>query len=207
MFENTLAPKTKQLLHRLDGKPWLKNFYLAGGTALALHYGHRQSVDLDWFTPRSINTTQFIKKLSAVGPFEILSREKNTLEGILTGVKVSFMTYPYRLLNKPTAYGKLAIAAPLDIAIMKLGAIADRNTKKDFIDLFIFLEREKMTLDRLLSKAEKKFAPVKYDRYHLLKSLTYFTEANSDAMPKMFIQIEWKKVKQFFTKQVQNLDI
>lgn len=207
MFENTLAPKTKQLLHRLDGKPWLKNFYLAGGTALALHYGHRQSVDLDWFTPDPINVPVLLKKISTLAPTEALKQEKDTLEGIVAGVKISFMTYPYRLLHKPTAYGKLSIAAPLDIAIMKLGAIADRNTKKDFIDLFVFLEREKITLTNLFSKAEQKFAPVKYDRYHLVKSLVYFAEADTDAMPKMFIQIEWKKVKQFFTKQAQNLDI
>lgn len=207
MFDNTLAPKTKQLLGRLGGKPWLKKFYLAGGTALALHYGHRQSVDLDWFTPRPINTAQLLKQLSTIGTFEILNRQQNTLEGILKGVKMSFMTYPYPLLKSAARYGKLSVAQPLDIALMKLGAIADRNTKKDFIDVFVFLEREKMSLTNLLDKTKQKFPGINYDRYHLLKSLTYFVDADTDAMPKMFIKLDWKKVKQFFIHEVQNLDI
>ena len=207
MFDNTLSPPTKKLLALLKNTRWLNKYYLAGGTALAMHYGHRQSVDLDWFTTSHINLPVLLKNLSAVGQFEVLNKTEDTLEGILAGVKVSFMTYPYHLLASPVTWAKINIAASLDIAIMKLGAIADRNTKKDFIDLFIFLENEKMPLSALLVKARQKFAGVSYDSYHLYKALTYFVDADQEAMPKMFINLKWKKVKDFFTREVKKLVI
>ncbi len=206
MHLETLAPATKQLLDQLEKTSWLKRFYLAGGTALALHYGHRQSVDLDWFTPGHIQVPRLLKNLSLVAPVEILNQETDTLEGIVAGVKVSFMTYPYPLLKQPTRYeGGAKVAEPLDIALMKLGAIADRNTKKDFIDLYIFLEREQKTLSELLDFLPQKFTGVNYDRYHLYKALTYFVDADTEALPNMFLKLDWAKIKRFFIAEVKKL--
>lgn len=207
MFFATLAPATKKLLNQLAGKAWLKKYYLAGGTALALHYGHRQSVDLDWFTLSHIQISTLLKNLSAIAKVEILNREADTLEALVAGVKVSFMTYPYPLLKKTVSYiTGVELADPLDIALMKLGAIADRNTKKDFIDLYLFLEREKMTLSDLFGYLSKKFPGVSYDRYHLLKSLTYFKDADTEAMPKMLLKLDWKQIQQFFIAEVKKID-
>ena len=69
MHEETLAKKTKVLFDKLTKEKWLKSFYLAGGTALALHYGHRESVDLDWFTIKNIRTKDLLSKLSKIGKF------------------------------------------------------------------------------------------------------------------------------------------
>ena len=191
----TLAPATKKLLDQLQETSWLKKYYLAGGTALALQYGHRQSIDLDWFTLNHIRLPQLLKNLSLLAKVEILNRTTDTLEVLLAGVKVSFMTYPYPLLRRPVRYGgAVVMAKPLDIALMKLGAIADRNTRKDFIDLYIFLEREQKSLSNILDYLPKKFTGVNYDRYHLYKALTYFAEADREASPKMFLKLDWKKV-------------
>ncbi len=206
MHLKTLAPATKMLLDQLTPAPWLNKYYLAGGTALALHYGHRQSVDLDWFTPEHIQIPSLLKNLSKIAPVEILNRTTDTLEGIIAGVKVSFMTYPYPLLKKPTRYdGAVVLAQPLDIVLMKLGAIADRNTKKDFIDLYIFLEREQKTLSDLLDYLPQKFKGVNYDRYHLYKALTYFIEADAEVLPKMLVKVDWKQIKRFFITDVKKL--
>lgn len=173
---------------------------------MALHYGHRQSVDLDWFTPNHIHISTLLKSLSAIALVEILNRETDTLEALVSGVKVSFITYPYPLLKKPSAYlHGVLLAEPLDIALMKIGAIADRNTRKDFIDLYIFLEREKMTLKNLLDYLPAKFPHVAYDHYHLFKSFTYFKDADAEAMPKMFIKLDWKDVRQFFIREVKKM--
>ncbi len=91
MFENTLAPKTALLLKKLQNLPWLRSFYLAGGTALALQYGHRQSIDLDFFTKKNIATAPLVKKLERVGAFKITNQEKNTLEGILNDVNMGLI--------------------------------------------------------------------------------------------------------------------
>lgn len=207
MLDKTLAPATKKLFDKLKSAVWLKNYYLAGGTALALHFGHRQSIDLDWFTLKQINTLLLTKRLAAIAPFEVTNRADNTLEGIMGGVKVSFMTYPYPLLSPAVNYNNIKLAAPLDIAIMKLGAITDRNTKKDFINLYEFLRRGPMSLSVLIDNAEQKFAPVRYDRYHILKSLSYFADADTEAMPKMFIKLDWGKIKKFFIQEVKKLNI
>ena len=202
MHEETLAKKTKVLFDKLSKEKWLKSFYLAGGTALALHYGHRESVDLDWFTIKNIRTKDLLSKLSKIGKFVVLQEEENTIEGILDGVKVSFMSYPYVMLHDFSIYNKVNLASTLDIALMKLTAISGRNTKKDFIDLYYFLHKEKIDLSSLLLKMKKKYKGLNYEVIHILKSLVYFVEAEKEPMPKMLEDIEWSKVKKFFEKEV-----
>lgn len=205
---NILAPKTKQLLDSMQRKAWIKSFYLAGGTALALHYGHRVSVDLDWFTQKSFLTKSLIKKLSTHGEFKLLNEAEDTVTGLLDGVKVSFITYPYPLLKKTTVYlPGLEIASPLDIAVMKIGAIAGRNTRKDFIDLYFFLKHEQTSLSALFPYVKKKHPGVELDLYHLFKALIYFTDANQEPQPDMREDIDWKKVKTFFTQEVKKLTV
>ena len=199
-----LPRKTAKLLEKMKTKKWLSNFYLAGGTALALQYGHRQSVDLDFFTGKNFTKANLLREISAVGNFRILNEDENTLEGVLEGVKVSFMMYPYPLLNKLIFYDtNVSLADETDIAIMKIGAIAGRNTKKDFIDLFFYLNRNKMTIRNLLRLADEKFKPAQYDPYHVYKSLVYFREAEKDPMPFMIVDVKWKDVKKFFEKQIK----
>lgn len=204
MHLETLAPDTKKLLNKIKDKIWLKDFYLAGGTALALYFGHRQSVDLDWFTPKSFNTKILLKKLQKVGSFELINEEENTLEGYLDGVKLSFMTYPYVLLNKKKKlFNQVFLASKLDIALMKLSAIAGRNAKKDFIDLYHYLQTEGTDLSSLFRQNKKKFKDINYDIVHICKSLIYFKEADEQPEPKMLIKISWPKVKAFWQAEVK----
>lgn len=206
MHLETLAPATSILLKRLENERFLSSFYLAGGTALALYYGHRQSVDLDWFSKDAINTKALIKKLSAIGNFELLNEETNTLEGYLDKVKVSFMTYPYPLLNKKNKlFKKVFLASALDIATMKLSAISGRNTKKDFIDLYWYLQVEKTDLTSLFAKMKKKFSGTQYDMLHVYKSLVYFKEAETQPMPIMLAKISWEKVKKYFVAETSKI--
>jgi len=206
MFENTLAVDTKKLLDKMSKLHWVDKYYLAGGTALALQLGHRQSVDLDFFCIDNINNVDLKNKLSKVGKFKLVNEEENTIDGILDGVKVSFMTYPYPLLYKAIIYKKyVKLAFVKDIAVMKLGAIAGRNTKKDFIDLYYFLHKEKLYLNDLFKILKKKFKGFEYDKYHIYKSLIFFNEADKDPTPKMIEKIEWDKVKRFFKNEIKNI--
>ncbi|MBI5230071.1 MAG: nucleotidyl transferase AbiEii/AbiGii toxin family protein [Candidatus Magasanikbacteria bacterium] len=203
-----LSSKAKKLLIRFDTSPWLKNFYLAGGTALALYYGHRQSVDLDWFSQKPINTKQLIRKLAAIGTFTLLKEETNMVDGILDGVKVSFMTYPYPLLEKTKKlHTSLRLASLKDIAVMKAEAIAGRNTKKDFIDVYTYLHREQSDLQNLFLLIAKKFKAIHYDFYHLCKSFVYFVDANKEPMPRMIEKIDWKTIKKFFIKEIKKITV
>lgn len=207
MTNQVLPIKTEKLLAKLISAPGLRGFYLAGGTGLALHYNHRQSVDLDWFTPKSFKTKLLIKKLQKIGDFELINEDENTIEGILDGVKVSFMSYPYRLIKKLVVVGGAKVASVQDIAVMKLSAIAGRNTKKDFIDLYFYLQKEKTDLSGLLQLLKKKFGGLRYDVHHLIKTLSYFSEADKEPMPVMLVDVNWSEVKNFFVKEVRRFSL
>lgn len=203
MHLETLALDTKKLLEKIKDVDWLKDFYLAGGTALALQLGHRQSIDLDWFTFNKFSTKILLNKLKKIGRFTLLNEDENTLEGFLDGVKLSFMTYPYVLLNKKDKFfGKVFLASKLDIALMKLTAISGRNARKDFIDLYYYLHKEKTDLFGLFAQMKKKFKGIDYDVAHICKSLVYFKEADEQSEPVMLIKISWPKIKAFFVTAV-----
>jgi hypothetical protein len=205
MHPETLAPRTKKVLELLGQYDIADEFYLAGGTALALQYGHRQSVDLDWFTREPIDTVSLVHVLSQIGTFTPYNIAKNTVEGLLNRVKVSFMTYPYPLLKKTVEYEGVKLAHPHDIAAMKIGAIAGRNTKKDFIDLFLFLERQELSLVETIELYKKRAKGIDIDEYHLYRALSYFTESDKEPMPKMLIPLTWIAVKKFFINEVKKI--
>lgn len=211
MHLETLVPETKQALELFGKTTWIKDFYLAGGTALALQYGHRQSVDLDWFSEKNFSTKVLLAKIAKLGRFELSNEEENTVDGYLGKAKISFMAYPYPLLAPSLCkkgregWGFARLASPLDIALMKLTAISDRNTKKDFIDLYWYLHEEKTDLISLFTKMSKKFCGINYSVAHICKSLVYFVEADKQPMPRMFMPISWEKVKGYFLREIRKI--
>lgn len=194
---DNLPPKTRNLLGKISNRKFIKKFYLAGGTAVALFLGHRRSDDLDFFSEREFNTPLLIKNLKNIGRFEGLKTTENTLAGRLAGIKISFFTLPYKLLDKPIRYNNLSVAGLDDLAAMKILAISDRGTKRDFIDLY-FLCQNVRPLEDFLSLFQKKFGKYDYNIYHIIKSLSYFESAEKDETPDMHIEINWKKLKLFF---------
>jgi len=114
------------------------SYYLAGGTALALHIGHRESIDLDYFTKESIDTLSLKKKLFEVFSEEevrITFEEKDTLWTNIKGVKVSFITRADSLLQDFVCEGVFTLASLQDLVVMKLIAVCGREEYKDYFDL------------------------------------------------------------------------
>ena len=150
-----IFPKHQQsLFDTLSEQDWIRPFYLAGGTSLALQIGHRRSIDFDFFTEGDFNTTQIISHLRNIGKFELFDRSEDTLNGSVNDVQISFFSYKYPLLNDLHKHMKLSIADMLDIALMKLEAISGRGSKKDFIDLYFLIER--FSISELLRKYPNK---------------------------------------------------
>ena len=202
MYEEILEQKTKLVFGKIANTEIIKDFYLAGGTALALQLGHRKSIDLDWFSKKPFLVKKLKKELRELGKFEIDSEEKDTLNCRLNGVRLSFFEYPYRVLFPFIKYEKTRVADFKDIACMKLDAISSRGSKKDFIDLYFLLKL--VPLEKLLELFFKKYKGIDYNKMHLLKSLVYFEEAEKDPMPKMFKRVAWKNVKEDILKKVKN---
>lgn len=177
----------------LSEELFIKEFYLAGGTCLALYLGHRQSYDFDFFIPADFNTSQIINILTRIGRYERGNEEKNTINGMLNGVRISFFGYKYDIIDDFIHYNSIRLAGIRDIAAMKLEAIAGRGSKKDFVDMFFLLKL--FSLEQIFSFHAHKYGVGLSNQYHHLKSLVYFNDADEEAMPLMTSPLNWDKVK------------
>jgi len=205
MFLHTLPADARRLLKPLGQEPLLRLFYLAGGSAAALYLGHRVSVDLDFFTSQDhYEAEPLIQRLQTIGRLDIQHQGRGTLVGQLDGVRISFFVYPYPLLAELMDLEGLQMAHLLDIAMMKLVAISQRGTMRDFVDLY-YICQHGHELAKLLRKAPKKYKAVSYPSYHLLRALTYFADAEGDQAPRMLVSFDWTQVKHFFKSQVKTL--
>lgn len=181
----------------------LSGFYLAGGTGLALHLGHRRSVDLDLFHEAEFDSAALRDRLRDLPGLAKVETAPNTLHLQLHGVKVSFLRYPYPLLFPLHGFGELRIADARDIACMKVEAIASRGSRRDFVDLYVAARA--YGLREILDWFAAKFASAKYNRTHVLKSLTYFRDAETEPSPDMLIPLEWSAVTRFFLAETPRL--
>ncbi len=181
------------LLQLLSEEAFMQDFYLAGGTGLALHLGHRQSFDFDFFIPADFDTSHIVNILTGLGKYERGNEEKNTVNGLLNGVRVSFLGYKYDIIDEFSHYKSIRLAGIKDIAAMKLEAIAGRGSKKDFVDMYYLLQH--FSLEEIFSFHGTKYGVGLNNQYHHLKSLVYFADADAEAMPLMISPLNWEKVK------------
>ena len=196
----TVTPDTLELLKEISARPEMQGLRLVGGTALALQYGHRQSVDLDFFGTPAVPQEDIIDMLSSLGSIVVHNRTDRILQLVLRGIKVDVIDYSrYPWIDKPVMDGGLTLASPKDIAAMKINAVEGRGSRKDFIDIYMLLQH--YTLDELLDFYQKKYP--NYSIFRALLSLTYFDDADSQAMPKMFIPQTWDEMKEYIVQTVK----
>lgn len=204
MFTKTLSRSAQDSLAILGKSGLLKDAYLAGGSALALHLGHRYSLDFDFFTSKLFDARQLTLKLGKLGNFKKEIIKSDTIVGEFNKVKFSFFYFPYTLVKKPGRFLNLRLADPADIGAMKIAAIVDRGTKRDFIDLY-FLIMERYQIEEILKFYNKKYQKLSENIYSIIKSLKYFEDAEESEMPRMIKKISWEEVKKFFEKEAIKL--
>ncbi len=203
MFPATLSPDTASTLALLSESHICDNAYLAGGTALALQLGHRMSVDLDFFSFQPFSSQEIVDKLKKIGDFCISQQTEKTINGVLNKVKFSYFFYSYPLIKDTNKYLAINLASTQDIAAMKLAAICDRGTKKDYIDLYFLLKS--YSIEEMFSCYEKKYHLLEANRITILKSLQYFVDADESETPIMVTKVEWEEVKERLKKEVKLL--
>lgn len=203
MFTKALLPNTLRALKLASKLTIIKKGYLAGGTALALHLGHRLSEDLDFFTNHAVDEKIMLTELKKLPEFTEEGTAWRTVWGKIGDTKFSLFYYQYPLIKKPVNFEGLQILDKADIAAMKIHAIEDRGTKRDFIDLF-FLAKE-FTFEQMLKFYDKKYGVLKEHLYIVIRSLDYFADAEIDSMPRMVTYVSWDEVKEFFRKQAIKL--
>ena len=204
MFVEALPQGTRRNLALLADAGLTEPFYLAGGTAAALHLGHRISIDLDFFGPDPFDSTQLATRLSDVGQFRLERLAEDTLLGELREVKISFFRYRYPLIVEPVSVLSVNVAGIEDIAAMKLDAISRRGTRRDFIDLY-FIAQYGLAVSGAFQWYQRKYVGLNLNLVHLVKSLAYFADAETDPMPQMLVELSWEEVKRFFEREARSL--
>lgn len=197
----TVFPDTLELLKELMSMPMLKDTRLVGGTALALQYGHRRSVDLDFFgyaTEDYDEMTQMLKsKFKSVTQVSCTKRIKIYS---INSIKVDIVNYDYPWIDDCIEENGVRLATVKDIAAMKVNAIIGRGTKKDFVDVYYLLKH--FSFEQLMQLYLQKYTDG--SEYRALLSMSYFDDAEPQPMPYMFEPTEWEEMKNAIRKEVEN---
>lgn len=197
---DTVQCDTLALLKNLQATPELSQTRLVGGTALALHLGHRMSVDLDLFG--EINGGAATLQIAFTNqhlPFVATHTSTNIYQYLIRSIQVDIVNYPYPWLASPIIRHGITLAGLSDIAAMKLSAITNRGTKKDFVDIFFLLDI--FSLDEMLNLYTNKFSDGTI--FNVIQSLSYFDDAEAEPMPKMLVPCEWAQAKKSIIKAVR----
>ncbi len=201
-------PETLELLKILQKYKSLNGCFLVGGTALALHLGHRISVDLDLFFRHDFETNEILQELREDMEFVIIM-QKNRNSMIINArkrhsnneyVKVDFVKYPYPLINEIIKTNGIHLLSVEDILSMKLSAIANRGAKKDFFDIHELLKM--YSLEQMFGFFSIKFPET--EQFQILKSLTYFDDAEEEFNPISLNNTNWEEVKSNITDKVNS---
>jgi len=201
----TVPVRTKKALDFLSQEAWLKNspWYLAGGTALALQAGNRKSLDLDFFTEKKdFDEKKLLTRFQDNGDWVTEVEEKNTIYGQLFGTKVSFIAYPFFVpKQKFLWHGSVRVLHQIDIAVMKITAISQRGRKRDFFDLY-WCAKHIEPVEDSIKKLKVQYPSIAHNYHHIIKSLVYFEDAESDPDPEIFFDATWDTVKNFFVTEI-----
>lgn len=194
----TVNAHTLELLRRLMAEPMFASLRLVGGTALALQYGHRNSIDLDFFGQLEDDPEEVKAILRKHGKLSVIKESRNIKIYLLNNIKVDFVNYNYSWIDAPVVEEQIKLASPKDIAAMKINAIEGRGTKKDFIDIYFLLQH--YTLHEILTFYQQKYP--ENSIFRALMSLSYFEDAETQIMPVMYVPISWDEIKTTIQSQV-----
>jgi hypothetical protein len=195
----TVEPDTLGLLKRLSRETALAHFVLVGGTALALQIGHRKSIDLDFFCPEPFDAHKLLSNLQDKYEIIAINIDDNTLIAEVNGVKVDFIRFRYPFKKPYLIEDGITLLDINDIAPMKIDAITGRGHKKDFFDLYFLLKH--FSLADILDKYKTMFGHSII--FHVLKSLTYFDDAELNPNPlTMDKSISWPIIKKKIVEEV-----
>jgi predicted nucleotidyltransferase component of viral defense system len=195
LHTETVEPRTLSLLKDLMALSSLQSFSLVGGTALALRYGHRSSVDLDLFYHEKFDQTSIENELihEFGSEFEYESGHKKF--GIFCNIqkiKVDIVYFPHPPITELVIDENIRMYSSADISAMKIQAILGRAQKKDFWDLYELLKH--YPLQQLMDWHKQKY-PSQMLAISIPNAITYFVDADESETPVSFKGQTWEQVK------------
>lgn len=204
-----LTNETRELYQIISKLPLMSEFYLAGGTGLALQIGHRFSIDLDFFSesPEAVGADQrkmILEILKDDPSLKITWDKDGTFVANSRDVGVSFFRLDQHPLIIPTpGIDNIQVAAIEEIGAMKLAAILSRGTRKDYVDLYFILQQKKLM--QLFEIASKKYPFNQAFPAFVVRALSYFEDAEFDPMPRMIQPVKWSEIKSFLDRQALDM--
>ena len=190
--KKAVKPDTLELLKRISTLNSLTNFALGGGTNLALRIGHRLSIDLDFFTNSEFANALIFQNITREFPTaDLLFEQNQTMMFNINGIKVDFILYPFSWLEPFDLIADSRFISITDIIPMKLQALSNRFSKKDFWDIAFLLKE--VTLVKMIEIFKRKFPQI--DPGFILHSLVTFEEAEKEPDPVCILPETWNGVK------------
>ena len=155
MHPEILNENQKELLNLIN--KFYKGYYLVGGTAIAMHLGHRRSIDFDLFTATKINHTA-IKNQLAISKFRysLIVQKPDQIHFIVNSVKLTFFNFPFKISISTKYHEAFKMPDLLTLAAMKAFALGGRGKWKDYVDLYFILKNH-YTLNEICQKATSIF--------------------------------------------------
>lgn len=204
MHLEALTQNSKSLLPRL-GK--FSEFYLAGGTALALQIGHRISVDFDLFSEAEIekNLLPKVKRVYTDVPISVSVNNPDELTVFIQETKVTFLHYPFPTFSVLDVYEGIRVLTIPEIAATKAYTIGRRGSYKDYIDLYFVLAEHHASLEDIIRLAEKKYGGEFNDRL-FLEQLIYFEDIEDTTITLLRgDEINMPALEKFFSEEVKKI--
>ena len=200
LHRQTVSPELLELLTAVSSVPEFSELRLVGGTSLALQIGHRNSTDIDLFGELTLHDKELNMILNNIGSVEQVLSTKSIKTYIVNGIKTDIVNYPYKWLEPPVREDGFTLASKADIAAMKIAAVAQRGSKKDFIDLYFLLED--FSMEQIFEFFEKKITDS--SPWMALRSLLYFIDAEKMPMPLMYKNVSWVEIKERIIRETRN---
>ena len=180
LHERCVSKDLLVLLRKLQKETIFKNFFLVGGTSLALQIDHRISVDIDLFSQDEL----FIQEIAGYlkqnhsGKYQLLNSQKMIYQVVIEGIKVDFVQHPFELVEPVFNNNQINYLGKKDIAAMKLHAIETTgNRAKDFVDIFFLLKE--MSLEDMFKYYKKKYSTDNI--FNAKRSLSFFDDVPEES--------------------------
>ncbi len=205
MYQEAITSKAKKILSRFKNFP---DFYLAGGTGLALQLGHRVSLDFDFFWQKDIPEDTFSKLQKVFKDFKVdlVTKHSEQLNVTIGSVDVSFAKYIFPVILNFVQYQGIDILPILEIAAMKSYAIGRRATLKDYVDIYFILKKEIGTLEEIIALCEKKYGK-EFDTRLFLEQLVYSEDIKEEKIKFLGGKVSKPKIEKFFEKEIEKIKI
>jgi hypothetical protein len=204
LYLTTVEPRTISILTRLQALPDLNDFYLVGGTALSLKYGHRISVDLDIFGHKRFDKETIIKVLEKEFQNDFVYAGNPVSWAVfcyIQNIKVDIVFYQHPIIAETVTLENIKMYSNEDIIAMKINAILGRGNKKDFWDIYELLNH--YSLSQMIDYYYKKY-PKQMLLISIPEALTWFIDAEESPDPVSLKSQTWEQVKKGIQEKVRD---